>query len=74
MILHAPFFFGKTTGAAILNDLRPFFYPDFMCRLFHEKILLRYDEMIISQYSVFDTVRMVYRLLMYSIIRELPIV
>ncbi len=35
---------------------------DFMCRLFHEKTLLRYDEMIISQNSVFDTVRMVYRL------------
>ena len=48
MILHAPFFFDKTTGAAILNDLRPFFHQDFMCRLFQEKILLRYDEMIIS--------------------------
>ena len=61
MILHTPFFFDKTTGAAILNDLRPFFHPDFICRLFHEKILLRYDEIIISQNSVFDAVRMVYR-------------
>ena len=71
MILHAPFFLGKTTGAAILNDLRPFFHPDYMCRLFHEKILLRYDEMIISQNSVFNAVHMVYRLLMYSIILQL---
>ena len=62
MILHTPFFFGKTTGVAILNDLQPFFHPDYMCRLFHEKILLRYDEMIISQNSVLDTVLMVYRL------------
>ena len=62
MILHTPFFFCKTAGVAILNDLRPFFHQDFMCRLFQEKILLRYDEMIISLKFVFDTVRIVYRL------------